>query len=650
MNKSEPTVLCVNDHREQLELLEVQLRQAGYRVLTALDGAEATELAKRERPDLIISDVLMPRMSGVELCRAVRADAEIAGTPIMLLSALRKDTENVVEGLRAGADEYLEAPYNSMRLVALAARLIERKQADDALRESEERYRRLVELSPETIFIHSGGRIVFINEAGVSLLGAERAEQLLGRRVLDFIHPDHHEAVSRRMVSVEAGASVPFAERRFVRLDGSTVEVELAATPFTYEGRQGVQCLVHDLTQLKKLEEQLLQSQKMESVGRLAGGVAHDFNNLLVAINGYSELTLRRLGADDPLRRNVEEIRKAGERAAALTRQLLAFSRKQVLQPKVLCLNDVVSDMDRMLKRVIGEDVELSARLDPDLGYVKADPTMLEQVVLNLCVNSRDAMPGGGRLTVETSNVTLGEEYAGRHVGVRPGSYVALVVSDTGCGMDAETRQHIFEPFFTTKEQGKGTGLGLATVYGVVQQSGGHIRVYSDVGHGATFRIYLPRVDKAAKERAGESDAAAQPAGMEKVLLVEDDEMVRCVAREIISAHGYTVLEARSMSEAVRHCAENSDIALLLTDVVMPKMNGQELAERLRQLLPRVRVLFMSGYTETVVHEGVLDRGLNFIQKPFTPTSLLRKIREVLDGESADARSTDKALVGNPSR
>jgi CheY-like chemotaxis protein len=355
---------------------------------------------------------------------------------------------------------------------------------------------------------------------------------------------------------------------------------------------------------------------------------------------------MRRLPEGDPLRRNVEEIRKAGERAAALTRQLLAFSRKQVMQPKVLCINDVVSDMDKMLRRVIGEDVELTTRLDPDLGYVKADPNMIEQVVLNLCVNSRDAMPVGGRLTIETSNVLLDEEYVGLHVGVRPGAYVTLAVSDTGCGMDEETRQRIFEPFFTTKEKGKGTGLGLSTVYGVVQQSGGHVWVYSEVGHGTTVRVYLPRVDAVAKEPTSEPATTAQYAGTEKILLVEDDDMVRLVAGEILSSSGYTVLEATRMSEAVRHCAENPDIALLLTDVVMPRINGKELAERLAKVLPRMRVLFMSGYTETVVHDGVLDQGLNFIQKPFTPTALLRKVREVLDGGEASGRQAGETFAG----
>jgi PAS domain S-box-containing protein len=397
------------------------------------------------------------------------------------------------------------------------------------------------------------------------------------------------------------------------------------------------------INQEHEKEGQLRQSQKMQAVGQLAGGVAHDFNNLLVAINGYSDLTLRRLQANDPLRRNLEEIKKAGERAAALTRQLLAFSRKQVMQPKVISLNDVVSDMNKLLRRLIGEDIELTTVLDANIGHVKADPNMLEQVILNLAVNSRDAMPDGGRLTVETSNVRLADDYMNHHAGISPGAYVLLTVSDTGTGMDPGTQERLFEPFFTTKAIGKGTGLGLSTVYGIVKQSGGNVLVYSEVGHGTSFKIYLPRVDEQAKEVVQDSDSAL-PVGTEKILLVEDDALVRNVVREIISMQGYAVLVAETMAEAVRHCAENPDIALLLSDVVMPQINGKELSQRLTKLLPGMLVLFMSGYSETVVHNGVLDEGVNFIQKPFTPNALLRKLREVLDG-AGDVQSAREELL-----
>jgi signal transduction histidine kinase/CheY-like chemotaxis protein len=392
----------------------------------------------------------------------------------------------------------------------------------------------------------------------------------------------------------------------------------------------------------REKEEQLLQSQKMQAVGQLAGGVAHDFNNLLTAINGYSDLALRRMPEGAPMRRNFEEIRKAGERAAGLTRQLLAFSRKQVLQPKVFNLNTVVAEMEKMLQRLIGEDVNLLTVLDPDLGQIKADPGQVEQVVMNLAVNARDAMLGGGRLTIQTSRVHLDSEYARHHLKVQPGHYAMLAVSDTGCGMDAETRARIFEPFFTTKEKGKGTGLGLSTVYGVVQQSGGQVWVYSEVGRGTTFKIYLPLVEQPAEATLKASGGAENlPRGTETVLLVEDEDLVRRMTREMLEAVGYDVIEARNGIEALDAAADHAGhVHLLLTDVVMPYMSGRELVEQLSAVRPDTNVLYMSGYTDdAIVHHGVLDEGVAFLEKPFTPDALARKVRSVLD-ESAAAQVT----------
>jgi signal transduction histidine kinase/ActR/RegA family two-component response regulator len=379
--------------------------------------------------------------------------------------------------------------------------------------------------------------------------------------------------------------------------------------------------------------EQLRQSQKLQAVGRLAGGIAHDFNNMLTAINGYSDLALRRMPEGAPLRGNFEEIRKAGERAAGLTRQLLAFSRKQVLQPQVFNLNEAVGNMEGMLRRLIGEDVDLLTVLDPRLGQLKADPGQVEQVVMNLVVNARDAMPTGGRLTIETSAVYLGEDYALHHAEVEPGPYVMLAVSDTGHGMDAETRARIFEPFFTTKETGKGTGLGLATVYGVVQQSGGHIWVYSEPGRGTTFKIYMPAVGEHAEDVRRPTSEGELPCGTETVLLVEDDDLVRRLAGEMLRAGGYRVLDAgngvQGLEAARRHPGR---IDLLLTDVVMPLMSGRELAESLSAASPDTAVLYMSGYTDdAIIHHGVLEEGVAFLEKPFTPETLARKVRSVLD-------------------
>jgi two-component system cell cycle sensor histidine kinase/response regulator CckA len=365
----------------------------------------------------------------------------------------------------------------------------------------------------------------------------------------------------------------------------------------------------------------------------LAGGIAHDFNNMLTAINGYSELGLRALQAEDPLRHNLEEIKKAGDRAATLTRQLLAFSRKQVLQPKVLNINSVISDFEKMLQRLIGENIELRTMLAPDAGSVKADPGQIEQVIMNLVVNARDAMTQGGKLTIETNNIYLDENYAKQHIAVIPGSYLMLAVSDTGTGMSEKTQNQIFEPFFTTKGVGQGTGLGLSTVYGIVKQSGGNIWVYSELGHGTTFKVYLPRVDEGAQDYERIDVAEEYVQGTETILLAEDEEIVRKLARTILESYGYRVFEAANGGAALLICERYKEpIHLLITDVIMPEMSGRELAERLSQLRPEMKVLYMSGYTDNaIVHHGVLDEGTNFIQKPFAPDALAQKIREVLD-------------------
>jgi PAS domain S-box-containing protein len=386
-----------------------------------------------------------------------------------------------------------------------------------------------------------------------------------------------------------------------------------------------------DRDQLK--EEQLRQSQKMDAIGQLAGGVAHDFNNLLTVINGYSDLALRKLGTDDDLRKPLSEISKAGVRATALTRQLLAFSRRQMLQAKVLDLNSVVTEMDTMLQRLIGEDMDIVTLLKPSLGQIKADPGQLEQVLLNLVVNARDAMPRGGKITIETGHAYLDEAYAREHAGVRTGHYIVLTVSDTGTGMDAETQKRIFDPFFTTKEVGRGTGLGLATVYGIVKQSEGSIWVYSEVGTGTTFRVYLPRVDEVAEGEELSGDARAVPGGSETILLVEDEDLVRNLATEVLEEFGYAVITASNGAEGLRVSKEfEGRIDLLISDVVMPQMSGRELAQHMSVLRPETKVLFMSGYTDdAIVRHGILEEDMAFIQKPFLPDALARKARELLD-------------------
>jgi len=391
------------------------------------------------------------------------------------------------------------------------------------------------------------------------------------------------------------------------------------------------------LEALASTERQLVQSQKLEAVGRLAGGISHDFNNLLTVILGYSDIMLRQLSQEHPLRRNLDEIVRASERAAALTRQLLAFSRKQVMQPKVFDVNNVVSELEKMLRRMIGEDIELRVNLHPDLGNIKADPMQLEQVIMNLAVNARDAMPRGGKLTIETSNVYLDQTYAKEHMSVEPGHYVMLAISDTGCGMDHETRQRIFEPFFTTKAQGKGTGLGLSTVYGIVKQSGGNIWVYSEEDRGTTFKIYFPQVMEEAEEYRRLAAKPEAPRGSETILLVEDADWVRKLARQLLERAGYRVVEASGAEEAIciiETSRNGTKVDLVLTDVIMPGMSGKDMSKHLQAKQPDLPVLYMSGYTdEAIVQHGVLEPGINFIQKPFTPDALALKVREVLDAK-----------------
>jgi nitrogen-specific signal transduction histidine kinase len=393
--------------------------------------------------------------------------------------------------------------------------------------------------------------------------------------------------------------------------------------------------LVEDITDVRRTEEQLLQAQKMEAVGRLAGGVAHDFNNLLTAILGYSELVLQDLGPDHPLAVDVQEIRAAGQSAESLTRQLLAFSRRQILQPRTLDLNKVLTRVDALLQRIIGEDIELTMKLAAPLGRVSADPGQIEQVVLNLAVNARDAMPNGGKLTIETANVVLDEEYAAQHAGASVGPHVMVAVTDTGSGMDAATQQRLFEPFFTTKEPGRGTGLGLATVYGIVTQSRGSIWVYSELGHGSTFKMYLPVTTEEVMAPGAIETTPASLSGTETVLVVEDQAEARSVICETLRRRGYTVIEAINGPDAiVKGRQPELMIDVMLTDVVMPGMGGRRVAEVLRATRPDLKVVYMSGYTDSaIVDHGILEPGVTFVQKPFATETLLRKVRDVLDAQ-----------------
>jgi PAS domain S-box-containing protein len=511
---------------------------------------------------------------------------------------------------------------------------IERKRAEEALARSETTYRSLVEDSPFGIFQSApDGRLLAVNPALVSMLGYASEAELLQKNMEKDVYVDPDERA--RLIEEVTQRGNLEAESVWRRKDAKAITVRQTGRVVrdAHGGVEYFNVILEDITEHRLLENQLRQAQKMEAIGRLAGGVAHDFNNLLTAIFGYVDLLREDLPEGSSARQDTEEIRKAAERAAALTRQLLAFSRQQVLEAVIVNVNDLVEEFDKMLRRLIGEDVELRAALAPDLANVRADPGQLQQVLMNLVVNARDAMPTGGKLLIETANADLTEEYAELHQPVIPGAYVMLAVSDTGVGMDADTRARIFEPFFTTKEKGRGTGLGLSTVYGIVKQSGGYIWVYSEPGHGTTFKVYLPRVDAPAHPVAQPREARTL-AGTETILLAEDDEMLRPLAKGLLRKLGYIVLEAPSAEEALGAAAgHDGPIHLLVADVVMPGASGRELARRLAASRPETKVLYVSGYTDdAIVRHGLLDPGLAFLQKPFTPDTLARKVREVLDG------------------
>lgn len=522
----------------------------------------------------------------------------------------------------------------------------ERKNAERALRESERLYRSLVTAMAEGVSVQTaGGDAVAINPAAEEMTRwATSCSSPLAVHEdgSPFPRDQHPWMVTLRtgepQVNVVMGNQCEDGTRRWLSINSQPLLRPDERTPYA------VVTTFHDITERKRAEaalhrseEQLRQAQKMEAIGNLAGGIAHDFNNLLSIILSYSSLLAKHMTPSDPRRAELHEIEAAGVRAAELTQQLLAFGRKQILQPRIVNLSDIVTGMQPMLRRLIGEDIELTALTDPALGTVKADAGQIEQILMNLAVNSRDAMPTGGKLTIETANVELDATYAAEHVGMTAGAHVMLAVSDTGVGMDRATQSRMFEPFFTTKEQGKGTGLGLATVFGIVQQSGGTVWVYSEPGKGTTFKVYFPRTDALqadAREPLAMTDGPTSCSGTETVLLVEDDERVRALARIILERHGYHVLEAQSGGDALLICEQHgAAIHLLLTDVIMPRMSGSQLAERLHPLRPNMKVLFMSGYTDnSIVHHGVLDSGVAFLQKPITPETLTHKIREVLDG------------------
>jgi len=755
-------VLLVEDNPADARLVREMLKDS-HRPVELTHAArlrDALECLRTQGFNAILLDLNLPDSEGMNTF--LRARAEALHAPIVVLTGVA-DEEVAARAVREGAQDYLvKAEVDGPLLYRSIRYAVERQAYDEAIRHKEALYRNLIEGSIQGVVIHVDGVIKLANPALASMLGLERAEDLLGQPVWQYVAPQDREMAQAYQKARREGRPAPSNfELHLLKRDGTVIALDCMATSIAWEGgqatlatvvdtterqraEQGLRAseerfrqiaenikeafiivelagfrplylsrmweeiwgrpleeayrdplawvravhpddhavvadarhaiekgqavsrtfrlvrpdrsirwvrgrafpvynanheiyravgLVEDITDLRRTEEQLLQAQKMEAVGRLAGGVAHDFNNLLTAILGYSELVLQDLGDEHPSAVDVKEIRAAGQSAESLTRQLLAFSRRQILQPQTLDLNKVLTRVDALLQRIIGEDVDLTMKLTAPLGRVSADPGQIEQVVLNLAINARDAMPNGGKLTIETANVVLDEEYVAQHAGASTGPHVMVAVTDTGTGMDAATQQRLFEPFFTTKEPGRGTGLGLATVYGIVTQSRGSIWVYSELGHGSTFKVYLPVTTEDVLTPDAAEAIPASLSGTEAVLVVEDQLEARSVICETLRRRGYTVIEAINGPDAiVKGRQPELMIDVMLTDVVMPGMGGRRVAEVIRATRPNLKVVYMSGYTDSaIVDHGILEPGVTFVQKPFATDALLRKIRDVLD-------------------
>jgi PAS domain S-box-containing protein len=687
-------VLVVDDNEDNRYFLCVLLQGYGYEVFTAAHGAEALEIARQNPPNLIISDILMPVMDGFSLCREWKKDAVMTRIPFIFYTATYTDERDRKFALDLGADRFVVKPeepdtlmtiiretveksqnnnpvaphqladeteyyreYNTALIRKLEDKMVqleetnrilendiaERKRTEEALRLAHGRIQRFVDANIIGIVVaNAAGNIIEANDYFLRMIGFTREELEKGQIDWMTITPPEWRSTDEQAIRNlrERGVCTPY-EKEYILRDGDHIPVFLALAMLPGSEEQ-IAAFALDLTELKqaqakmaKLEIQLQQAQKMELVGRLAGGVAHDFNNMLEVIIGHTEMALGQVDSSLPLHADLAEIFKAASRSADLTRQLLAFARKQTVAPKVLDLNETVAGMLKMLHRLIGEHINLNWRPTTDLWPVKVDPSQIDQILANLCVNSRDAISGVGNINIETGNITIGENDCTAHAEFIPGEYVLLAVSDDGCGMNKETLGHLFEPFFTTKEKGKGTGLGLATVYGIVKQNNGFIDISSVPDQGTTFMIYLPRDKGKAEQMRAENVVKPPKIGRETILLAEDEQAILELITRMLELQGYTVLAASTPGEAICLAREHAgEIHLLMTDVVMPEMNGRDLAKNLLSYNPSLKRLFMSGYTANVIaHNCVLDEGVFFIQKPFTVKDLTAKVREALDSK-----------------
>ena len=654
-------LLAVDDNPDNLYVLQalVAKHMPDCELLTAVSAEKGLAAALDGDLDGILIDVQMPGMSGIEMCRRLKADRRTAHLPVILITAHQTEAEVKAEALEAGADDFLTKPIDNIELLAKLKVMLRIKRTEDELRDinlhlealvtertrrarvSEERYRQVFEQAGDGMVLldMETGAIVDFNIRAHSNLGYTR-EEFARLSIADIEAVESAEGVAAHIERINMQGSDAF-ETRHRRKDGETRNILVDCRVLLLGGRRLSLAVWRDITDQRRLEDQVRHAQKMEAIGRLAGGVAHDFNNVLTGIQGYTEFALERTEDGSQLHQDLSEVLALSKRAAAVVRQLLAFSRRQTLQPVVLNINTMASNLIKMLRRLIGEDVSLNFVPAADLGNVEADVIQVEQVLMNLVLNARDAMPEGGTLTIETANVNLDAAHAREHAEARAGSYVMLAVSDTGCGMDEETRARVFEPFFTTKGSRQGTGLGLATVYGIVRQHGGHVEVSSAPGEGTAFRAYFPRVAREMSDATVAGKEAPVPRGNETVLVVEDEDAVRRIVETTLGRLGYEVLVASSAEEAEEvFSAHGGGVVLLLTDLVMAGRNGTKLHEILRAKCPALKVLYMSGHVEdAIARRRALDSVTELLQKPFMPDALGRRVREVLDSRGSSRSS-----------
>jgi two-component system, cell cycle sensor histidine kinase and response regulator CckA len=647
-DRSQPCILNVDDDDASRTFKSGLLQSAGYRALEARTGVEALALTETERPSLVLLDVHMPGLDGFEVCRRLKANPRTAAIPVLQISAARITEADWARGLESGADNYLIAPVSSEVILGTIRALLHRSQIEEtlraeqeraleALRSSDRRHRHQFLHAPYGIYTATAdGQVLTANRALAQILGYQEPEEILALNASTF-----YQAPADRIAMLAAWERqdrVEDIEARWRTREGGELVVRLTGRRLREEAPQAevFEVFVADITEQRRLEAERRQAHKMEAIGGLAAGIAHDFNNLLTAILGYTELMLHQIDADKPIHADLMQVHTAAQSAAALTKQLLAFGRKQTLRVEVVDVNDVVRTSEQLLRRIIGEDIRVVIDAAPTVHAVRADRVQLEQVLVNLAVNARDAMPEGGTLTIQTGDVEItGPRPFPWPVRVRPGPYVRVSVADTGKGMDSATVTRIFEPFFTTKELGRGTGLGLATVYGIVKQSDGYIWVSSEPHQGSTFSLYFPATGDAAPASASAPARPAAALGRETILVVEDDAPVRALVTSVLTRHGYRVIDTGSPEEAIALGVEGTaSVALILADVVMPGMTGPALVRRLRAERP-IEAIYMSGYAGAEITAALIKEGASLLSKPFTQTDLLKQIRQALDRAGA---------------